>query len=170
MTILFYILVSLSLVLVKTTLIPGMPVLGKFYDLLIPIVIYLCFFRSKLQGIPLIIFFGLIMDSLCGGPMGLYLSTYIWLYLGMRWLSRFLHTGSLVLLTISVAIGVAFEISVLLSYMCFLAPNASIPVDAGRTVALQMMWALITGPIILVIIGWAQKKLDVWGTRIFADF
>ena len=169
MTILFYIMVSLCLVLIKTTLIPGLPLFEKFYDLLIPIIIYLSFFRSKLEGIPIVVFFGLIMDSLCGGPMGLYLVTYIWLYMGMRWIAQFLHTGSFVLLTIAVAIGVVFEIAILLGYMAFLAPSASIPVDAIKTVVLQIMWALTTGPLILAIIGWAQKQLDLWRSKIFAD-
>jgi cell shape-determining protein MreD len=169
MTILFYIMVSLCLVLVKTTLIPGMPLFEKFYDLLIPILIYLSFFRSKPEGIPIVIFFGLIMDSLCGGPMGLYLVIYIWLYIGMRWAAQYLYTGSVFLLSLAVAIGVMFEIAILLGYMAFLAPSASIPVDAFKTVVLQILWALITGPAILVIIGWAQKQLDLWRAKIFAD-
>ncbi len=169
MTILFYILVSLCLVLIKTTLMPGLQIIDKFYDLLIPIIIYLSFFRRRLEGIPVVLFFGFIMDNLCGGPMGLYLIIYIWLYLAMQWLSQFLHTGSFVLLTLAVAIGVAFEIAVLLAYMAFLAPNASIPVDAGKTVLLQITWALVTGPLILVIIAWTQKQLDQWRSKIFAD-
>lgn len=169
MTVLFYILVSLCLVLIKTTLIPELALFDKFYDLLIPIIIYLSFFRSKLEGIPIVIFFGLIMDSLCGGPMGLYLAIYVWLYMGARFIARFLHTGSFVLLAVAVALGVIFEIAVLLGYMAFLAPNASIPVDAGETIMLQIMWALVTGPMILIIISWAQKQIDLWRTRIFAD-
>jgi len=70
MTILFYILVSMCLVLIKTTLIPELPLFDKFYDLLIPIIIYLGFFRNKREGIPICLFFGFIMDSLSGGPMG----------------------------------------------------------------------------------------------------
>lgn len=169
MTILFYIMVSMCLVLIKTTLIPGVPVIDKFYDLLIPIIIYLSFFRRRLESIPVVLFFGFIMDSLCGGPMGLYLSIYIWLYLAMRWLAQFLHTGSFVLLTVAVAIGVVFEIAVLLAYMAFLAPNASIPVDAVKTVVLQIAWSLLTGPLILIIIAWTQKQLDQWRSKIFAD-
>ena len=101
--------------------------------------------------------------------MGLYLATYIWLYIGMRWAAQFLYTGSVFLLSLAVAIGVMFEILVLLSYMAFLAPSASIPVDTLGTVILQILWALITGPMILVIIGWAQKKLDLWRAKIFVD-
>jgi cell shape-determining protein MreD len=170
MTILFYILVSLGLVLVKTTLIPAFSIFDKFYDLLIPIIIYLSLFRPLREGIPIVLFFGIIMDSLCGGPAGLYLTTYIWLYAGMCWLTRFLHTGNIVLVALAVALGVTFECLVLLGYMVILAPSAIIPSDATKTVLLQIIWALTTGPLILVIIDWAQKRLDVWRARIFPDW
>jgi cell shape-determining protein MreD len=169
MTILFDMLVSIFLVIIKTTVIPGIPLFSKFYDLLIPIVIYLGFFRSLKEGVPIIIFFGIIMDSLCGGPVGLYLATYVWLYAGMRWFSQYLHTGSLVLLAVAVACGVVFEIFILLGYMFLLAPNASIPADAVQTIVLQILWALFTGPMILMMIGWAQKQLDIWRLKILAD-
>ena len=170
MTIIFYILASLCLVVIKTTLIPAFPLFDKFYDLLIPIIIYLSLFRSMREGIPIILFFGIIMDSLCGGPAGLYLATYIWLYAGMRWISQFLHTGNMLLAAIAVAMGVLFECMVLLGYMVLLAPDAIIPSDATKTVFLQIIWALITGPIILIIIDWAQKQLDVYRARIFPDW
>jgi cell shape-determining protein MreD len=170
MTVLFYLLVSLCLVIIKTTLIPGMPVLERFYDLLIPIVIYLSLFRPLREGVPLVLFFGLMMDSLCGGPVGLYLTTYIWIYAGMRWAGQFLRTGNMLLLTLAVAIGVAFECLVLLAYMLLLAPSAIPPADAARTVVYQIIWALLTGPVILIIIGQSQKLLDVWKARIFPDW
>ncbi len=170
MTILFYILVSLGLVIIKTALIPGATALGKFYDLLIPIVIYLSLFRTLREGIPILLFFGLIMDSLCGGPAGLYLTTYVWLYVGIRWAGQVLHSGSLIWMGLAVAIGVAFESLVLMAYMLLLAPSAIVPADAAKTVLLQIVWALVTGPIILLMIGWAQKQLDVWRDRIFPDW
>ena len=170
MTILFYILVSLCLVVIKTTLIPSLPLLAKFYDLLIPIIVYLGFYRSAKEGIPLVLFFGMIMDSLCGGPVGIYFITYIWIYAAVYSLSRFLHVGNWLLVAGAVACGVVFEILVLLFYMVFLAPNASLPVDALETIVLQIIWALLTGPLILMIIDWAQKQIDCWRTRIFADW
>ena len=170
MTILFYILVSLCLVVIKTTLIPGMPFLDKFYDLLIPIVIYLSLFRPIREGLPIVLFFGLIMDSLCGGPMGLYFTTYIWMYMGMYWLGQFLQTGNLLLFAAAVAGGVAFEIIILLSYMLLLAPEAILPVDTAKTIMLQLLWAFITGPLIMMMISWTQKQIDIWRDRIFPDW
>jgi rod shape-determining protein MreD len=169
MTILFYILVSIGLVMIKTTLIPGIAIFDQFYDLLIPIVIYLGFFRSIKEGIPIVLFFGLIMDSLSGGPAGLYVTSYIWLYAGLRWLSQYLHTGSLIVLAVAVAGGVAFETLFLLGYMVLLAPQTSIPADAFRTIVMQILWALVTGPLILEVIGRAQKHLDLWRLKLFAD-
>jgi cell shape-determining protein MreD len=170
MTVSFYILVSLCLVIIKTTLIPGLQVFEKFYDLLIPIIIYLSLFRSMKEGIPIVLFFGLIMDSLCGGPLGLYLVSYIWLYAGMWWLRQFLHTGSFVLLAISVTIGVVFEGGVMLAYMVVLAPTEILPEDTLRTLLMQAFWSLTTGPAILLVIGWAQKRVDVLRDHIFPDF
>lgn len=170
MTILFYILVSLCLVVVKTTLIPSLPLLDKFYDLLIPIVVYLGFFRSAKEGVPLVLFFGFIMDSLCGGPVGLYVVTYAWLYAGIFFLARFLRAGNWLLVAVAVACGVVFETLVLLLYMVFLAPNASLPVDVVETIVLQIVWAFITGPMILMIIERSQKQIDLWRSKIFADW
>lgn len=170
MTILFYILVSLCIVVIKTTLIPGIPFLDKFYDLLIPIIIYLGLFRRLREGIPIVLFFGLIMDSLCGGPMGLYFTTYIWIYVSVRWLGQFFVAGNLLLFAAVVVGGVAFEILVLVGYMLLLAPAAIIPVDLVKTVFLQLVWAFATAPLIMLIISWAQKQVDVWRDRLFPDW
>lgn len=170
MTILFYILLSLCLVVIKTTLIPGMPFLAKFYDLLIPIIIYLSLFRPPREGIPIVLFFGLIMDSLCGGPIGLYFTIYIWLYVSLRWLGQFLQAGNLFLFATAVACGVAFEAIVLMGYMLLLAPAAIIPVDTTRTVFFQLVWAFVTAPLIMLIISWSQKQIDIWRDKIFPDW
>jgi cell shape-determining protein MreD len=170
MTILFYTLVSLCLVVVKTTLIPSLPLLVKFYDLLIPIVVYLGFFRSLKEGIPLVLFFGIVMDGLSGGPAGLYTITYSWLYVAILFLSQVLHSGNWLLLAVAVACGVVFEVLILLFYIVFLAPTASMPVDAVETIVLQIIWALTTGPLILMIIHRSQKQIDRWRTKIFADW
>ena len=169
MTIVFYILACLFLVITRTTLIPIFPLFEKFYDLLIPLVIYLALFRKKREGIPVVLFFGFIMDSLCGGPVGLYLIIYVWLYVMARWVAQFIRIGSLLVLALAVTAGVAFEIICLMGYMALLAPGASIPEDALKTVVLQLVWALTTGPVIMAMITMAQKRLDIWRVRIYAD-
>jgi hypothetical protein len=90
--------------------------------------------------------------------------------MGMRRLSQFLHAGNIILLATAVCAGVVFEILVLLSYMAWLAPYAAIPVDVGQTIVLQIVWAVFTGPMILIIISSAQKQLDSWRSKIFIDW
>jgi cell shape-determining protein MreD len=170
MTILFYILVSLCLLVIKTSLTPGLLFFGKFYDLLIPIVIYLSLFRALREGIPIVLFFGLIMDSLCGAPMGLYIATYVWLYVAMRYLRQVLHAGNIVLFAVAVAGGVAFESVILLVYMLVLAHDTIVWADAANITTRHIAWALITGPILMVMISWAQKRIDILRKKIFPDF
>lgn len=170
MTILFYIFVSLCLLVIKTTLTPGLPFFATFYDLLIPIVIYLSLFRTLREGIPIVLFFGLIMDSLCGGPMGLYMATYIWLYVAMRYLRQVLHAGNIVLFAVAVAGGVAFESFVLLAYLLVLVHDTIMWTDAANITMRHIFWALITGPILMVMISWAQKQIDIWREKLFPDF
>jgi cell shape-determining protein MreD len=170
MTILYYILVSLSLLVIKTTLIPVLPFFTRFYDLLIPIVVYLGFFRTLREGIPIVIFFGLIMDSQCGAPMGIYMATYIWLYVALRYLRRVLHAGNIILCAVAVAGGVALESVILLVYMLMLAPDAIVWADAVNLTMQHILWALITGPVLMVMISWAQRQIDIWRDRLFPDW
>jgi hypothetical protein len=97
------------------------------------------------------------------------LATYIWLYAAMRWLSRFLHTGNILLSAVAVAVGVGFESALLIGYMIILSPDAIIPPDAAKTILLQIIWALVTGPAILIFIGRSQRRLDTWRAKIFPD-
>ena len=170
MTIFFYILTALLLVIIRTALIPILPVIDKFYDLLIPIIIYLGFFRPKREGIPVVLFSGYIMDSLCGGPLGLYLIIYIWIYIAVRWVGQFLSAGSFMMPVLAIISAVAFEVVFLLGYMALVASDAKVPADAGKTILMQLIWAMITGPIIMAMIAWAQKRLDSWRKKILADW
>lgn len=169
MTILFFFFVSLGLLIIKTSLIAVTPFSDNFYDLLIPIIISLSFFRSIWEGLPIVLLLGFVMDSLGGGPMGLYMITYLWLYAAMLWLSRYLYTGSILVLAVAVALGVAFESAVLVLCMVFLSPTPGVPRDAAQTITLQLIWAIVTGPFLVVGIGWGLKRLDRWRKKLLAD-
>lgn len=164
---LFYICVTLGLVIIKTSVLPSVPPLKNLYDLLIPVIIYISFFRAAWEGVPIVLFCGFIMDSLGGGPMGIYTMTYVWLYAGYRWGAGFLYTSSITVVAGTVALGVVFEIVILLSYIAVLSPITGIPVDAAKTAAIQILWALITGPVIFFIVGFMEKRLERWRGKLF---
>jgi hypothetical protein len=169
MTVLFYMALVLGLAIVKTSLIPSLYLFKNFYDLLIPIVICVSFFRTVWEGIPIVLFCGFVMDSLGGGPVGLYTITYLWLYAAGHWAAGFLFTSSIAVLAAAVALGVIFEIVILLSYIALLSPITGIPVGASRTAATQIVWALFTGPILIFMIGVIQKRIDRWRVKLFAN-
>ncbi len=148
------------MVLVKTTIVPGQVVFDAFYDLLVPFIVYLGLNRPRREGIPLALFFGLLMDSLSGGTPGLYLSIYFWIYIVMRWLSQYLHAGNFLFTSLSVGSAVAFELFVLLFYLAAASPDMGIPADASRTALVQIGWAMLTGPLIMYFIGAVQRRID----------
>ena len=80
----FHLIVCLLLVLFQTTLLAvGGPI--HFYDLLVPFVIYLGAYRPPKEAVPVLILAGLAMDGISGGVFGVYLTVYLWLYVGVRW-------------------------------------------------------------------------------------
>lgn len=169
MTILFHIFLVVGLVIVKTSLMPSFSFFKNLYDLLIPIVIYVSFFRSIWEAIPIVVFCGFVMDSLGGGPTGLYTITYLWLFAAGRWAGGFLYTNSVVVLAAAVALGVLFEVVVLLSYIALLSPITGLPLGTSRTVITQLCWALFTGPVIISIIMAFQKRIDRWRIKLAAN-
>ena len=72
MTHFFHICICFGLVILQTTIMPYFSLFDKFYDLLSPFVVYLSLFRSTRESVPVILFFGFIMDSLSGWAFGLY--------------------------------------------------------------------------------------------------
>jgi rod shape-determining protein MreD len=90
----FNISACLFLVILQTTVMPYLPLLDKFYDLLIPFIIYLSLSRPVRESLPFVLFLGFIMDNLSGGPFGLYLTTYFWLYVGVKGITTFIQVGN----------------------------------------------------------------------------
>ncbi len=160
MTYLFYSVVCLLMVLVKTTLVPGQVIFETFYDLLIPFIVYLGLNRPGREGIPLALFFGFIMDSLSGGTPGLYVSIYFWIIVAMRALSRYLHAGNWIFTSLAIGLAVAFELLALLFYLAAANPDVGIPSDALRIVLIQIGWAMLTGPLLMYFISAVQRRID----------
>jgi len=90
----FNISACLFLVILQTTVMPYLPLLEKFYDLLIPFIVYLGLSRPVRESLPFVLFLGFIMDNLSGGPFGLYLTTYFWLYVGVKGITMFIQVGN----------------------------------------------------------------------------
>ena len=156
----FYIAISIFLVILQTTVLPHIPLTGHFYDLLIPLLIYLTLYRPPHESLPFVFFLGLLMDNLSGTPFGLYLTTYLWIYIGVKMVASYLRVGNRILMALIVCGGVLMQ-NILTIGSALLIDSAWLP--PGDTVAIigsQLLWALITGPLILVLFRVTLSRLE----------
>jgi len=162
MTYFFYICVCLCLIIFQTAIMPYLPLFDRFYDLLCPFVIYLGLFRSARESIPVILIIGMIMDGIFGGPFGLYVTTYVWLFIGVKWMISYLHLGNSAILALVVASGVLLENFIFIGTMAIIAPEARFPANTTSIVGVQVLWAIFTGPLVLKVFDYTQKGWNRW--------
>ena len=60
----FYFCVCFGFILLQTTIFPLLPPFGRFFDLIIPFVVYLGLKRPGKENLPIIIILGVIADNL----------------------------------------------------------------------------------------------------------
>jgi len=162
MTTFIYILICLGCIVIQTTLFPLVDWLSGFYDLLIPFVVYLGLFRPLKEGLTVVFCLGIAMDTLSGGAFGIYSTTYLWLYGVIAWMIGFLHFKNTLLLPFIVFVGVLLENLVFLVAVKLGNPDATLPPGLGRTVMVQLLWALFTGPILLLLIREIHSSWTKW--------
>jgi rod shape-determining protein MreD len=166
MSYVFNISACLFLVILQTTVMPYIPLLDKVYDLLIPFIVYLGLFRPVRESLPFVIFLGFIMDNLSGGPFGLYLTTYFWLYVGVKGITMFIQVGSrLIIITLVIASGVLFENLILLSSFAFLDTKQQFAGNVMETVASQVLWAFLTGSLFLLFFRNMHQRIGLGSKR-----
>lgn len=154
----YYFIISLFLIILDTALIPTVPFSAMFYDLLIPFVVYIGLFRPLKEGVAVVLVLGLVVDGLSSGPFGLFLTTYLWLFAGVKWIVTFLHAHSKVILPFVVALGVLLENAVFFGVVGILMPAAQFPLDTHKTILVQFVLAVFTGPVCLLLVEAGHKK------------
>ena len=162
MTYLLYTVVCLLVVVFQTTLSMHFAMFGGMYDLFLLFVIYLGFYRTIREGFPFVIFFGLAMDALSGGPFGLYLTSYFWLYISILGMIGFMRVGNNMILPLVVVGSILFQNIIFLGTMTLFVPEAKIPVFLYRNVLTQVLWSVITGPILILLFHRAHVVLEKW--------
>ena len=158
MTFCFHILIPLTLVILQTTLIPY----HSLYDLLLLFVIYLGLYRPMREGIATVIILGFIMNSLCGSPLGIYITSYFWIYGGCIWFLTFLQVHSKLLLSLIVAVAVVFENLIFLAGTVLQTENFDFINTILPTILAQVLWALFTAPWPILFFDTMQKWLTRW--------
>lgn len=159
MNYLLYILSCLVLILIQTTVINYLSLFNGFYDLVTVVVIFLGLSRSLRESIPVILFAGFLMDNLHNGPFGTYLTVYLWLYACIRWCSVYFNVKSILFLAFIVPAGVLFENIIFLGSFAMFNSGFFHRSDIYIIVAEQMVWSMITGPVLIMLLNFLQ---NIW--------
>ncbi|MGB8720473.1 MAG: hypothetical protein WCD46_14280 [Desulfobacterales bacterium] len=157
------------LAIVQTTLFPYLGITETFYDLPTLFVLYLGLFRPDRESLPVVVFLGFILDSLSGGPFGVYLSIYFWLFLSVRGSIRFLHIGFNSLLPVILAVGVLLQNAIELLILAVVEPGMGFPATPPRLILLRMAWVFVTGPFVLLVFRYTHRKCDHWRFQLFSE-
>jgi rod shape-determining protein MreD len=165
----FNVSVCLFLVILQTTVLPYLPLLDSFYDLLIPFIVFIGLYRPVRESLPFVFFLGFIMDTLSGSPFGLYLTAYFWLFIGIIGITKLLQVRNrLFIITLIIAAGVLLENLIFLGTLTILGPDQKIVGNGVKTVTIQVLWAIWTGPIFLLVLRDVQSRLDAGFRAIYA--
>lgn len=143
-----YIASSLALVICQTTLLPRLGFAGHFFDLLLPWVIYLAAFRPVQETLFFVLFMGALMDNLSGGPFGLYLISYVWLFIAVRLAAAVVRAENPVVLVLIIVAAVAFQNALFVMTLGISGAGVLSSGDVIRVVSEQVGWVLLIGPIL----------------------
>ena len=157
----FYIGTCLFLILIQTTVVPYFNTFSGIYDLLIPFVIFICICLPIRESLPFVLILGLIMDNLSGSPFGLYLTFYFWLLGGVRLILKFLRVSNKFLLSLVVVIAVLVENLIFIGTFALSGPEWQLPADAFTNIALPVFWAVLTGPIFLLVLLTLSRRFNI---------
>lgn len=166
---LFYSIICIILVLMQTVVLPNIPGFHVFYDLGLVFVFYLSLYRQVRESLPFVLIFGFVMDNLSGAPFGIYLTVYFWLYFGLKWMTCFLRVRNIVLLPLVIALGMVFKNAIFIATIAIELNWAEFHLDILRMIGYQLLWAILTGPILLVSVFRIHSRWDLWMMTLFEE-
>jgi len=159
---LIYLCVCIFFIVLKTAFLANFTVFSNFYDILLPVVLYLGLFRPVTEGLPLVLFCGFCMDSLTGSPFGIYISVYFWVFIAAKGLIQFLHAQSILIKPFIVFIGVVIENLMFLALLTIFDGGNALPESFVRSAITQSLWAAFTGPFFFLIFDHFHTRFGYW--------
>ena len=166
MKISFFILLTLFLTIIQTTAFPDFFLAHHSFDLLIIIIIYLGLIFKNPAIIFVVILIGIAVDSVSGVYFGLYLTTYIWIYVIVQGLKIVVFSRNIVFYVVIAIAAVAIE-SIFLILSVFINQGKTGVASLNYYLMIkQMFWACIFIPLALEMITIVQKKYEIIVTNL----
>ena len=122
-------------------------------------IVYLGIYQKVRGSIIIIGLLGVTVDSLTGGPCGIYLTTYLWLFVSVRWALVYLRLSDTIILPFVVAYGVLIENLLHFAGTISMNPSTSIVAQMSiRKIVIELLWAIFTGPVLLGLLSLLHRK------------
>lgn len=149
---LFFVIISLFLIILQTVIFPAFSWFSCRFDLTLIVVVFLSLNFSNYWVLGAIAAIGAIMDSLSGGPFFLYMFSYIWIFLIVQLASQLVfQTSVLYVLTISL-VSVMVQQGLFLFSVLVQQDHAAVwPVEMSRLFQQALWGAVVIPPGIWVI-------------------
>jgi hypothetical protein len=79
----------------------------------------------------------------------------------MRWIIKYLRAGNKLFLSLIVVVAVLIENILVMGTFAFFGPIGELPAEAVENIALQIFWALVTGPLFLLSLLAIAKRFNI---------
>ena len=139
-------LLIIMLIVVETSVLPYLPQMIRFYDFLVLFAVYLSLYQSLSAGLPLVVIAGLAMDVLSGAPLGIYMASYLWVFLVFRRVPTWVRIGDHTLFFILSLAGVAIQNLIFGMAAWSISRVPFFTVHTGMMVLFQLLWTVVTAP------------------------
>jgi len=90
----FFIILTLFLIVIQTIILPSFSWFDQCFDLLIIEILFLSLISSHYSMVLAIIFIGCVMDSISGVPFGYHIFSYAWIYIIVQIVKRLVFQRS----------------------------------------------------------------------------
>ena len=161
MKIFFFVILTLFLTVLQTTVFPDFFLSHHSFDLLIINIIYLSLVFTHPGMIVFVVLIGCIVDSVSGVHFGLYITTYLWIYLIVQGLKQVAFLRNIVFYVIIAAAAVTIE-SLFLTLSVFINQGKNGVLSLNYyLMAKQMLWACIFIPLALETITIVRKQSEI---------
>jgi hypothetical protein len=84
------------------------------------------------------------------------------MFIGVRWAITFLHVGDGLLLPVVVTAGVLMENLVFIGTSAMFEQSSRISEPMVSTIIVQVLWAIFTGPLFLMLFNTSHRRWNLW--------
>lgn len=163
MNALFFVLLTLFLIIFQTVLLPSFSFFINCFDLMIINVLFISLISKRRSTIFMIILIGLVMDSIAGVPFTYHLFSYLWIYIIVHLVRQFFFQKSIIFVLIMSVVSVAIQHGLLLLSILVNQKDILIQtIDFGLLFKQLVLGLIIIPPCIWFLdISWKQWKLFV---------